>query len=383
MCNGGVYDGGVKRLSAILPAFLLGSCAAIPPEIIPASDAELTARIAAVSVVEPGDELLYLSDAIRESLTERIDPDWGDTRKFRQLSNFLFGADELNIRYHAWSIHDAGNTFEKKRGNCLAMSSLFVAAARHLGMDSYFETVEVAPRWTHEGNTMIRYEHIVAAGKLGHAGYVVDFLPQFTEQKKHRSRISDRQAQALYYNNRAVEAMINGEFPDGTHRLLQALKLWPENADILSNLGAAFRRTGKSELAEASYRRALQHDRHNYSALANLTRLYLMEGREEEADRYFRIVSRYYRRNPWYHLQLARMQIAQGDHESAGKNLRRAAALEKTDPGLYDALAGAYERLGDSELSTRSASKAEEMRRKEQARRLQKRATVSPGRLVD
>ena len=376
-----VNQGCVKRLSLILLVFL-ASCTATPSEFIPAEDAELTARIAAVSVAESGDELLQLSDEIRQSLIERVDPDWGDIRKFRQLSAFLFGADEMNIRYDVWLTHDAKDTFDKKRGNCLSLSSLFVAAARHLDIDSYFETVEVAPKWAHEGNTMIRYEHIVAAGRLGQTEYVVDFLPEFTGEKKGRLRISDEQALALYYSNRAVEAMINEDFPGGIHTLLQALRLWPENSSIWSNLGAGFRRTGDSALAEASYRRALKHDRHNYSALANLTRLYLMEGRDEEADQYLRAVSRYYRRNPYYHFQLARMQITRGDLERARKNLERATALEKDDPRLYDALADTYNRLNNPELSMKSAKRAESIRQKEQLRRLKEQSIVNPGRLV-
>ena len=91
------------------------------------------------------------------------------------------------------------------------MSSLFVAAARHLDFDGYFQIVTVPPSWTHEGSTMIRYEHIVAAGDLGQTEYVVDFLPEFTGDKKQRSRITDEQALALYYSNLAVESMVSGD----------------------------------------------------------------------------------------------------------------------------------------------------------------------------
>ena len=371
----------MKHLAIIL-VFLISGCVSAPPEIDPVTDAELMQRIAEVSVGDPNEVLLPLSDDILEALTERVDPDWGDLRKFKQLSAFFFDADEMNIQYHAWSTLDPNSTFNKRQGNCLSMSSLFVAAARHLDFDGYFQTVKVTPSWTHEGNTMIRYEHIVAAGKLGQTEYVVDFLPEFTGEEKLRSRISDEQALALYYSNLAVEAMVTGDIPDGIYKSLQGLQLWPDNSNIWSNLGTAYRRTGETELAEASYRRALMHNRNNYSALSNLTQLYVLNGRDEEADRYLSTVSRYYRRNPYYHLQLGDMQITQGKLELARKNLERASRLEKDDPLLFDALAEAYDRLNDPTSSTASAKRAEKIRQKERLRKLKEQSMVNPGQLV-
>lgn len=361
---------------------MLAGCAATPPEIDPASDAELSARIASVSVESPEETLLSLSPDVKAQLSNRVDAAWGDTRKFKQLSAYFFGSEEMNIQYDPWSTFDPNRTFEKRRGNCLSMSSLFVAAARHLEFDSHFETVEVIPRWTHEGNTMIRYEHIVSAGDVGQLEYVVDFLPEFSGDKAASERITDHEALALYYSNLAVEAMVAGDLAGGIYKSLQGLKLWPDNSNIWSNLGTAFRRTGDLDLAEASYRRALQHERHNYSALANLTQLYLLNNRDDEADRYLRTVSRYYRRNPYYHLQLAQMQINQGDLEAAGKNLERATRLEKNDPVLFDAISEVYVQMGDPQLSTESAKRAERLRQKEKLRRLKEMSIIDPSQVV-
>ncbi|MBO6556520.1 MAG: hypothetical protein JJ934_12325 [Pseudomonadales bacterium] len=369
----------MKRLVIIL-TFLISGCVSAPPEIDPIADAELTQRIAGVAVGHPEAVLLPLSEEVRQALVARVDPNWGDLRKFKHLSAFFFDADEMNIQYHAWSTLDPNNTFYKRQGNCLSMSSLFVAAARYLDFDGYFQTVKVSPSWSHEGNTMIRYEHIVAAGKLGQTEYVVDFLPEFAGTEKQRSRISDEQALALYYSNLAVEAMVTGDNSDGIYKSLQGLQLWQDNANIWNNLGTAYRRIGETELAEASYRRALMHNRNNYSALSNLTQLYLLNGRDEEADRYLTTVSRYYRRNPYYHLQLGDMQITQGKLELARKNLQRAFRLEKDDPLLFDALAEAYNRLNDPTSSSASSKRAEKIRQKERLRKLQ--SMVNPGQLV-
>ena len=198
---------------------------------------------------------------------------------------------------------------------------------------------------------MIRYEHIVAAGNLGSSKYVVDFLAQFIGERGPSTRVTDEQALALYYGNLAVEAIVTGDLDASVYKSLQSLKLWPKNSNTWSNLGTAYRRKGDSQLAEASYRRALSLSRDNYSALSNLTRFYLLEGRESEADIYLRRVSRYYRRNPYYHLQVARMQIQTGDFEGARANLERATRLKKDAPVLVEALSDVYEKLKDQGAS--------------------------------
>jgi len=342
---------------------LLSGCVTVDPVF---EDPEIKRRLDTlfmdVEVGNPETVIFQLSDEMKQQLEKRVHPEWGDARKFLQLGEYFFNSDERDIQYDAWSTLSAEETFIAGRGNCLSMSILFVAAARHLKFDGRFETVEVKPSWTHEGETMIRYEHIVATGNLGTASYVVDFLPEFAGERGPRTRVTDEQALALYYGNLAVAAIVAADLDEGIYKSHQALKLWPGNSNAWSNLGTAYRRKGESELAEASYRRALALNRKNYSALANLTRLYLLEDREEEADVFLRTVKRYYRRNPYYHLQVARMRVQAGDVDGARENLERAAALKKNDPVLFDAISDLYEKLNDLDASGEHGSHAKKPR---------------------
>lgn len=366
--------------AGLILLFLLNGCVTVDPVLEdPETKHRLDALFVDVEVGDPETGILQLSDEMKQQLEERVDPAWGDARKFLQLGEYFFNSDERDIQYDAWSTSTAEETFITGRGNCLSMSILFVAAARHLKFDGRFETVEVKPSWTHEGETMIRYEHIVATGNLGSSIYSVDFLPQFIGERGPRTRVTDDQALALYYGNLAVEAIVTEDLDLGIYKSLQALKLWPENSNAWSNLGTAYRRKGESELAEASYRRALALNRDNYSALSNLTQFYLMEDRGEEANIYLRTVSRYYRRNPYYHLQVARMQVQAGDVVGARTNLERATRLKKNDPVLYDALSDIYEKLNDQEASTKHAGRAEKLR--QSAGKLQEQEMLSPDQL--
>lgn len=353
-----------------------------PAEMDDAEVSELIGQVTAgVPRGDPQAELLYLDDDIRQELETRINPASNDRHKFAQLTEFLFGEDERNIQYEAWHSRTASETYHAGRGNCLSVSSLFIAAARHLRFDGHFETVEVSPSWAREGDTMIRYEHIVASGDVGRESYVVDLLRAFGSARTGRADISDEQALALFYSNLAVEALIVGDMDSGLFRLRQAALLWPNNSTIWSNLGTAYRRSGEPSLAEASYRYALVLDRRNYSALSNLTSFYRMEGREEEADQYLRQVSRYYKRNPYYHIQLAQREIEKKNEEAARQNLLRAEKLQRNDPAIHEALAESYLALGDLQASQAQRDLAEDVRLRNRVRQMEEQRLMNPARL--
>ncbi len=359
--------------------WLVSGCAIAPLELDPALETELAEMIQGVSVDSPDLVLLALSESSSEEILAQINRDWSDTYKVQRLSRLFFDSDQKNIQYDAWSTGTAEETFVSGRGNCLAMSSLFVSAARLLRFDARFQTVQVTPRWTHEGSTLIRYEHIVATGSVGQRNYVIDFMPEFSGESEDTRIISDEQALALYYSNLAVESLVAGDMDEARRKSLQGLKLWRENSNIWSNLGTVFRRQGQVRLAEASYRQALVYQRQNYTALANLTQLYLLEGRDEEAEQYLRTVSRYYRRNPYYYLQFARMQLETGDLSGASQSLNRAVSLERNDPLLFDELARVYEQLEDSASSNAANVRAERIRKKQKARQLREQDLIRPG----
>ncbi len=85
--------------------------------------------------------MLTLSPEVREALDSKISGGWGNRRKLKNLRELLYGEEHLNIRYDAASTLSATDTFNARAGNCLSMTSLFVASARYLGLDAHFQTV--------------------------------------------------------------------------------------------------------------------------------------------------------------------------------------------------------------------------------------------------
>ena len=116
---------------------------------------------------KPEVDLLVLRQDIRTLLDEAIPQRLSGSQKLNRLRDLMFADNGLGLRYSAESTLTATETFDKRHGNCLALTSLFIAAARHIGMDAEYQVVSVRPTWDYEGMTMIRYEHIVATGRIG------------------------------------------------------------------------------------------------------------------------------------------------------------------------------------------------------------------------
>jgi Flp pilus assembly protein TadD len=177
---------------------------------------------------------------------------------------------------------------------------------------------------------MIRYEHIVATIQVsGGARYVLDFLPEFKLGDYDSAPIADDIALALYYNN----------------------------------LGAAIKRSGRFDLAEYIYSKALQHDPQNYSALSNLVGLYRFQGRAKEAEMISARVEGYRDRNPYYHFFRAKLLLTDGKYEQALLLLRRSVLLKQDESDFYLALSQTYAALGDVAVSERMADKARKYRK--------------------
>lgn len=353
----------MKRL--IILAFLLvltGCAASLDYRYSGADEAVLLAEV--LGNEQPLQDLvtLRLDDDLKSALDSRIDPGWRSARKLRELRNFLFSEDELGIAYDASSSRTAMDTYRTAQGNCLAMTNLFVAAGRYVGLDAYYQTVSVKPTWDHAGGTMIRYEHIVAAGRIGEDTYVVDFLPTFLIGDRPTERISDLAAMALYFNNLGAEAVVGGAPELAIQWLRQALVLSPENADTWNNMGAAMRRAGNDRLAVFAYFQALQKDAYNYSALSNLARYYEAEGLAVEAEEISERVDRYRRRNPYFHYFVATLLYQEGQLNEAQEILNSAIRLKKNEPEFYEASAQISRALGNEAESDRYLAKAKRYR---------------------
>src|SRR5690606_6906515 len=157
----------------------------------------------------PQIDLLALNQDIIDYLEANVPGSRSDWETVQRLQTILFDPAYLNIQYDDQITRTAIETFESGRGNCLSVVSLYIAMARHMGLEVSFQTVAIRPRWDMRGELLVLSQHINATGRLSqNSYYVVDFTPDVSVQQLTSSKVSDAYARALYFNSRGVESLI-------------------------------------------------------------------------------------------------------------------------------------------------------------------------------
>lgn len=309
---------------------------------------------------QKGDTLIQLNEEIKNLLDGRISADWNAGRKLKALRELLLHEDELHIGYDASATRTASETFYARGGNCLSLTSLFVAAARHVGLDAYFLTVDVESTWDIQGMTMIRYQHIVASGRLSPSkNYVVDFLPDFAIDELNNKGITDQKALSLYFNNLGAEHLVEGKNKQARALLGKALELDMGSSDVWNNMGIAMNRAGNYQLAEYSFRTSVLLNQKNYSALSNLARFYTQADRPQSTQDFNKRVQRYRNKNPYFHFFLAKLNFKVGNNEEAKLLVENAIKLKKDEPKFYQKMAKIYEAANQEAMKEKYLQLAE------------------------
>ena len=262
----------------------------------------------------------------------------------------------------------ASATFHDRQGNCLSFTMLFVALARAAGLTATYQSVEVPPTWSNDGQVVIA-NHVNAVVRTGVGEEtVVDFNVRAARANERSRRLSDSYALGLFYTNLGAEALVRGEYAATLAALREAARIYPNIAGLWVNLGVLYARHGRYEHAEAAYLRALAVDDREQSALANLVVTYQLLGRPDLVQAYRDRVQAYRARNPYYHFGLATRAFDQQDFPTALAALRRAVRL-KSDVHAFHKLRGeTLAALGRQREAQRSFERAREFEAMEYAR---------------
>lgn len=334
----------------ILLAMTLGGCGLVGFDTGFQEDAALEARILDEETVAPEVDLLALTPEIRDYLSEHVPERASDWEKVQQLQSLLFDEDHLNIQYRDNATLTAAETFEAGYANCLALVSLYIGMARHVGLDVEYQTAQIRPRWNRRGELVVLSEHVNAIGELGGGRqYIMDFTPSVLLQPGSAQAIPDHSAQAMYFNNLGVEALIEGDTETALQRFRHALAVDAELSMVWNNIGSALNRLDRPRLAEYSYKKAFDLNRRSTTAINNLARHYSRRGDAEQAGTYRRALDRVNRANPYYHYVRGSVALEQELYEEARGHFRQAIRRKEDEPDFYYALGMTLEQLGRDE----------------------------------
>jgi len=362
---------GVRSAAAFLAVgALLGACTATPlhPQSLPDPDSLLSGEVVFGEPVTteslPALDILAVSSEMRTFVDEVVADTRMPSAKFRRLLKGLADNGYFGHTYVADMTRTASDTFVRKSGNCLSYTNMFIALARSAGLDARYQMVDVPPSWDADAGYLIRYTHInVLVRGLGFdpiygRELVVDFNDVLPEPDYARRAISDRDATALFYANRSVSLLRDGELRDAFVYLRKSIELDPENPNLWINLGAFYAKQEAYDQALGAYRIALHRDPRSRGAISGLGRTHYLMGDLEEAERYEARARRYRDGNPYYHYAIAQAEYEQAHYDQALSAINTALGL-KYRSGRFHFLKGLTEyKLGNLEAAQESFRRA-------------------------
>jgi tetratricopeptide (TPR) repeat protein len=307
----------------------------------------------------PEIDILEMSPEMIAFLDEEVPIIRSDREQLRHLALAVIESGNFELTYDD-STRTAKETFEMRQGNCLAFTNMFIAMARHLGLNAIFQEVDVPPAWTITGQSYIFSQHINVYVRLERGFHqVVDFNLYEVDMDHDTRLISDDRARAHYFNNIGAERMLAGESGAAYRYLRESLVHDMTFTPAWVNMGILHRREGLVDWAEASYFQALELDPGNLMALSNLVNLYEENGMTGLAQQYLKRVQNHRMRNPYYRYHKANEAFIEGDYDTAIEDLKYAIRLRRNEDRFYYLLSLCYLMQGNKSAATEWMKKAE------------------------
>lgn len=306
-------------------------------------------------------ELTELTDGMILFLSRNIDEDDHPNKKLRDLLYAVIGSGQFDLIYDD-STRTAEDTFREQRGNCLSFTNMFVAMARHIGLDADYQEVSVPPSWAVIGQSLLFSQHVNVLVSLDKDSQrIVDFNMADFDFDYDRKVISDTRARAHYFSNIGVDYMLKGETANAFVNFRESVAEDPTFGPAWVNLGILYRREEFPDYAEAAYLTALDVEQFNLVAMSNLSSLYEEQGDAERAAFYEEQVKYHRSQNPYYRYEQARLDFDSGNYDSAIRHLKFAIREQRKEDRFYSLLSSSYLMKGDTENARRWMEKAEEI----------------------
>ncbi len=340
-----------------LAGTLLTACSTAPraPAVTPAllHDAYYPAAVAPPD----RDAVFELSPAMRAYAQREL----GAAARLRDprqaLLDALYRQDKLRLRYDAGPTRNAAQAFEARAGNCLSLVIMTAAFARHLGVPVSYQAVQVEETYSRSGGLVLLSKHVnlVLGHRTAHSTFAgglnddltVDFLPTDQLRGQRSQALAERTVLAMYYNNRAAEALADGYGATTYAWTREALRQDPTFLPAINTLAVVYLRDSHLPEAEAALRHVLAQDPDSTSALSNLALLLERRGMADEAQVVRLRLARLQPESPLLLFDQGQQAMGRGDYAQARDFFRRELRRQPEQPEVLFWAAQAEWRLGN------------------------------------
>lgn len=319
--------------------------------------------------VETPDEIFALDPAAITWLDRNILHLRDPLKRGKILVQRIFDQSALDLAYDSAANTTAAETFHSRTANCLSMSILAYSMAEYAGFDVRFREVDIPEYWERRDNFSLMNRHINLVLRespdanlnfiLRRVELYVDFNPLSGTRKPPTRPISISRVVAMFYNNKGIDALLDGNMDQAYAYLSASLRQDPMLDMAPANLGLLYNANGHAQWAEDSYRQATLLNRDNRLAAEGLAIMLEKNGQEAEARSILARLDRERRSNPWHHFIQGEEAFDAEEWEKAIRHYRRAIRLDSGIDKFHYGMAKTYLRLGDSENAEASLRRAE------------------------
>jgi Tfp pilus assembly protein PilF len=343
----------MRHLVAILLVLLAG-CAATPHPAPPPAELFADSRFAPPSTALGTDDLFTLSPAMRDYLhSAGFQATLRSMGREQGLLEALYTKGKLKLDYDAAYTRTAAETFRDRAGNCMSLVIMTAAFAKELGMTVRFQSVDMES-WSRNGDFYLLSGHVnILLGLRRQIGevspeqvLVVDFLPSPQAETRRTHLLSEDEIVSMFLNNRAAEALLQGQLDDAYWWARTALARGASSAMPLNTLAVIYDRHGDKPMAERAYRAALQREPENLTALRNLQPLLSSLGKTAEAQAIARQLATLEPVAPFEYFHQGVAAYQKGDFDKARALFAREVKRAYYNDEFHFWLAASYLQLG-------------------------------------
>ncbi|CAA0082001.1 Photosystem I assembly protein Ycf3 [Zhongshania aliphaticivorans] len=312
----------------------------------------------------PEENILELNEQMRQFVHEHVPAALSPRSRLTYLLDSMVRPSQLGLKYDPGITLNAADTFLQRTGNCLSLTSLFIALAREANLNVYYNEVTIPPSWDMiTDNSMVFYKHINAVVDFGNDDKeVVDLSVDNYEYHYPQHLVSEQEAAAQFYNNRGAEFMNTGNNDKALLYFQRALYFDPRASHIWGNLGTLLRRKERNVDAETAYRQALTLNPSDQVAMSSLSRLYREQGQKDKARTLEKITERFRKKNPFWLYSRAKAEYETGDFDKALDLIQQAIRLDKKEYRFYRFASLIYFRQGKLVRAQQFSDKASRLK---------------------
>ncbi|HEY8024018.1 MAG TPA: hypothetical protein VIF60_05590 [Burkholderiaceae bacterium] len=235
------------------------------------------------------DDVFAVSDDMQHFIDTEIAKRMYTEGKVLALVDTLYEKGKRKFSYDAATTNNAAGVFAAHSGNCLSYTIMTAAFAKRLGVPVQFHVVTFGDVWDRSNDVDFRIGHVnmtLGTPKLSGAetAQLVDFGAYGDAHGELLDDIGEDVIVAMYFNNRAAEALARNQLDDAYWWARAAVQHTPSFLAAYNTLGVIYMRHDDMAAASRVFQRMLEREPENLMALSNQVMVLKAIGHVEEAQ---------------------------------------------------------------------------------------------------